>query len=464
MDLGNFFLLALIFLAIITRFIFIDRTAFFVNDQGRDMMVLFELVVNKKITLLGPATSFAAKYGNIYFGPYYYYFLAPFYLISQSAGFITMIFPILSIIGILLTLKLKELGRTKKIILLSLLGGSWYFLYYSRFIWNLNLAILLSLILFNLYLIFRAKFVKKLSYLYLFGLISGAVVQMHYGMIFLYAGLLITLKQKLKKMIYFIGIISSFFPFLVFDFRHQHTLSKNLLSFVSEPFKFAAIGNQSIPNILIKVFDFYLLPSVIIPEWFKITIIFFLYILLIKFLSDKSTELKKILFIIFLIFPLTFLVFKRDFDYYLACFAPWFYFGLGLFLHRICNGWLGKVCLSVAICSFMLINLYHYFTIPKNAYALYTQEKLAALIANYKKTRPEPDNYVKINVYPHQDDARSLLYILKTKHGIEQSYGEGLEFVVCYSQQCNSIVQDLKSSGFIRIYREANILELYSKK
>ena len=56
----DIFISIIIFISlIVTRFIRLGDTAFFVNDQGRDIKVLYNMLINGKMTLIGPATSFS---------------------------------------------------------------------------------------------------------------------------------------------------------------------------------------------------------------------------------------------------------------------------------------------------------------------------------------------------------------------------------------------------------------------
>src|SRR3989344_6678554 len=148
---------SIILLSLLIRLLYLNKTAFFVNDQGRDLLVLYNLVHNQQLTLIGPATSLTGALGNIYFGPFYYYYLIPFYMISSSPIFITILFPILFSFGLLLFSRIKSMDWWQKITFLLLSGSSWYLIYYTTFIWNLNLAIILSLILFSTLLIYQKQ-------------------------------------------------------------------------------------------------------------------------------------------------------------------------------------------------------------------------------------------------------------------------------------------------------------------
>src|SRR4030042_6610505 len=51
----------------------LPETVMFQGDQGRDAIVVKRLIKNADWVLLGPVTSV----GNMYLGPFYYYFMAP---------------------------------------------------------------------------------------------------------------------------------------------------------------------------------------------------------------------------------------------------------------------------------------------------------------------------------------------------------------------------------------------------
>ncbi|MCX6732320.1 MAG: hypothetical protein NTV98_02155, partial [Candidatus Roizmanbacteria bacterium] len=323
-------ILALILLAIISRFLWLDKTAFFVSDQGRDMMVLHNIVINKSLTLIGPATSFAGNYGNIYFGPYYYYFLLPFYLLNNQPYFITSIFPLLFILGLILFFKIKELKSYEKIIISLLLISSSFSLYYTRFIWNLNLAFLLSFILFSIFLIYRKKITVNGVLMLVFGIASGAIFQMHYAMFFLYICLPIFFWKSWKNLLlYASGFIVSFFPFVLFDIRHSHVLSRNIYSLVVGMHPQIKTANFTFLQIFEKVFNYLLVPSINLYPLIKSLFMMGLYLFTIYFYIRQKKILNHFIALIFIVFLISFSIFKRDFDYYLACFYIWFYIGAG---------------------------------------------------------------------------------------------------------------------------------------
>ena len=443
----------LILFLIVTRFYRLGDTAFFVNDQGRDIKVLYNILINGKMTLIGPATSFAGQFGNIYFGSYYYYFLLPFYLISQSAYFMTGVFPALFIVGVLLFFLLKEFKFGQKFIIGLLLVFSWFSLYYTRFLWNLNLAFLLSFILFSAFLVFKKRIVKHGLLSLIFGLISGMVFQVHYGMLFLYVSLLVFFfNQRKNLLLYLLGFIISFFPFLLFDIRHQYVISKNILSYVSSFFKFNGTGASinSLISIFAKMFEYYLLPLVSVNYWVKVISALSIYLSVIIFHLRKKREVNTFIAMSFIIFFLSFFVFKRDFDYYLACFMIWFYIGLGLALYDLAKKTLGRYLVTGLLILFIGLNYFKYFTLPINSFGLAKQYFITRIIKNnlLKNNTKE----LSILVIPHGDDVNSLEYLMSLDNFYINPNAKN-KYMVCYGK-CIGLKKILYSDSSISVYAD----------
>ena len=443
----------LILFLIVTRFYRLGDTAFFVNDQGRDIKVLYNMLINGKMTLIGPATSFAGQFGNIYFGSYYYYFLLPFYLISQSAYFMTGVFPALFIVGVLLFFLLKEFKFGQKFIISLLLVFSWFSLYYTRFLWNLNLAFLLSFILFSAFLVFKKRIVKHGLLSLIFGLISGMVFQVHYGMLFLYVSLLVFFfNQRKNLLLYLLGFIASFFPFLLFDIRHEYVISKNILSYVSSFFKFNGTGASinSLISIFAKMFEYYLLPLVSVNYWVKVISALSIYLSVIIFHLRKKREVNTFIAMSFIIFFLSFFVFKRDFDYYLACFMIWFYIGLGLALYDLAKKTLGRYLVTGLLILFIGLNYFKYFTLPINSFGLAKQYFITRIIKNnlLKNNTKE----LSILVIPHGDDVNSLEYLMSLDNFYINPNAKN-KYMVCYGK-CIGLKKILYSDSSISVYAD----------
>ncbi len=456
---------------VISRFIDLSRTAFFVNDQGRDTLVLYQMLIHHKWTLIGPATSLAANLGNIYFGPYYYYFLMPFIAVSRSPYFLTAIFPALFIVGILLFLMVRQFSYWEKIFFLLLVTASWYLLFYTRFLWNLNLAFLLSFILFDIFLLFEDKIITSAVFSLILGFAAGAIFQIHYGMLFLYAGLPVFFwKRKRNIIFYLLGFVISFFPFVLFDWRHGGVIGKNLISFLSSGH--APINWSLLPLIFAKIFDYYLIPFITGFTQLKIVIGVAVYGGIMFALWRKKSRLSIFMLAIFIIFPLTFVLLARDFDYYLACFAVWFYLGLAMILpkrHHI---------VYLFLLLFILVNFIRYFSFGENMRGLNAQINMADLIRYYhekwysdeaiKGHYPARINTVRIRVFPNQDDVAGIKYILKTRYNLDVG-DNGQKYFVCYFAACqyknNYLVlptgEKIPDYAYITLYDEKKDVKLY---
>ena len=72
-------LLALLAAAVLLRFYNLSGTLLFQADQGRDALVVRHLLTQGDLIFIGPVTSI----GNMYLGPFYYYFMAPFLLLAN---------------------------------------------------------------------------------------------------------------------------------------------------------------------------------------------------------------------------------------------------------------------------------------------------------------------------------------------------------------------------------------------
>lgn len=445
---------ALLFISlIVTRLYKLGETAFFVNDQGRDIKVLYNMLVNGKMTLIGPATSFAGQLGSIYFGSYYYYFLLPFYLISQNPYFMTGIFPTLFVIGILLFFLVKDFKFGQKLIISLLLIFSWFSLYYTRFLWNLNLAFLLSFILFSTFLIFKKKIVKYGLLSLIIGLISGMIFQVHYGMLFLYMSLVVFFFDHKKNfLLYLFGFILSFFPFVLFDIRHQYVISRNILSFIFSLFNSNGTGTSlsSLVSIFAKIFDYYLFPLIPVNYWIKVVTALSIYLSVIFFHLRKKRELNTFIAITFIIFLLSFFIFKREFDYYLACFMIWFYLGLGLVLYDLAKKKFGRYLVVGLLILFVSLNYFKYFTLPVNSFGLKKQYFIAEIIK--KDLLKNNTKELSVSVLPHSDDVNSLEYLMSLNDLNINSNAKN-KYLVCYGK-CNGLKRVLYSDRNISIYAE----------
>ncbi len=166
----------------------------FLSDQGRDAIVLKRLVTLEKLVFVGPTTSI----GNVFTGPFYYYLVAPFMLLSglhpvgPAIGVALLNSMGLVGIGWFLT---KKFGKVTGLIFMILAGLSATQIWQSRYSWNPNpvpLFTFLTLIAWQ-----KAVDSRKLRYFILTGVLFGFSLQLHYITMILATPLLFTGAQKL---------------------------------------------------------------------------------------------------------------------------------------------------------------------------------------------------------------------------------------------------------------------------
>src|SRR3989304_9915370 len=76
----NILVFTLLFLAFLIRVYRIDSFLGFYFDQGRDAKVIWDFWHQGKFFLIGPTTGIE----GVFRGPWYYWFIAPFYLLGKG--------------------------------------------------------------------------------------------------------------------------------------------------------------------------------------------------------------------------------------------------------------------------------------------------------------------------------------------------------------------------------------------
>ncbi|MBU1033778.1 glycosyltransferase family 39 protein [Patescibacteria group bacterium] len=235
-----FFILAL---AIFLRFFNLKNTFMFQGDQGRDALVVSQIFKEKDPVFIGPVTSI----GNMYLGPFYYYFMLPFLFLSYPNP-IGPVYAVagLSVLTVFLLFKITKKLFNKKTayistIFFTLSAGV---VNLARFSWNPNIAPFFSLLMF--YFTFQA-WKKNTKYWLLVSLCFSLLIQLHYVTLLSLSGagivFLIQLIAKIKnnKKHFFVEekrffkhvalailiFIISLTPLMLFDYKHDFTNAKS---------------------------------------------------------------------------------------------------------------------------------------------------------------------------------------------------------------------------------------------
>ncbi len=388
------------------------------------------MLIDHKPVLIGPATSFNSVLGSFYFGPFYYYILALFAAINKSPLFLTISIPVFFVVLIMLFLSLKQFSLRIKIIYSLLILFSAYSLLHTRFLWNLNMGFLLSVILFFVFLKWEESIAKKWYVLISFGLISGAIFQIHYGTLFLYVIFLLYLVKGLKnKSLYLCGFIFSFVPFVIFDVRHNLLLVRTAIGVIQSSILNHPAMSSNILTTFGEIFEAYLFPNLIHNDLIKSVLLVSLLVTLGRFLyMNKKNKIYFSLFLMSIVFFTSYIFFRRAFTYYLATYMLIFYLVFALWLGEMSTRGTARLLSVVFFLFFFTIyNGLYYARQNFDPFTLNTQEYFARKIVA-KSTTPY------LSVLPHDDDKKGMAYILLSRYNIVSSIQQKKDhFTVCFN-------------------------------
>lgn len=417
----------------------------FLGDQGRDVLIIAQIIREHKLTLLGPT----ASVGGFYLGPFYYYLMVlPLWLANfdpVGPAVMVALFGIATVFLLYLFVK-KNFNNQAALFAASLYAVSPLAVKNSRFSWNPNTLPFFSLLYF--YLLYLSK--KKKSQLYVFfaGIILGACFQLHYlALILAPLGGLLLFNRKVKKwlaeaLILFLGTAVSFSPFLFFEIRHGFPNFKTILEFVTR--ENGALGfyfsdllprfSELSQRIFTSMFGFE-------KNIFTAFIIFLsLGFLIIKFWQPYKKTIN-ILILIWWIGGVSLLGFYQGtiYDYYYSYLYPIPAIVFGLLLGFLATRKLLLFKLASFIIFFIIIfsclKRQPIFQIPNKV--LEQTERIAWLVI--EKSEEKPYNFALISASNSDHAYRYFLEIADHKPiSLEERVEEQL-FVVCESKVCQPL-------------------------
>lgn len=171
----NFLLLLVLVVAAFLRLWRLPNTLQFLADQGRDATVVARIFTDLDPVFIGPVTSI----GNMYLGPFYYYFMLPWLFLTYPSPLgPAYAVAIVGIITVYLTYALGKqmFGWQPALMASGLLATNFVAIEFNRFSWNPNIAPLFGLLI--LWTVWKAK--NKPAYWLVFGLLAGLIIQLHY--------------------------------------------------------------------------------------------------------------------------------------------------------------------------------------------------------------------------------------------------------------------------------------------
>lgn len=283
-----FFVLGLAFLL---RWLRPDLVGFYF-DQGRDALVIWDLLHKGKMFLIGPTTGVE----GIFLGPFYYYLLAPAYWLGKGDPvFPIRLMAILNLGSLWLLYKLGEkyFSRLVGLFTVILAGFSYYYVFGNRWLANPTPLPFFAVLTFW----FVAKLIHGYakSFPWVCFLIGLSLQLEAASAIFFVPSLLITLwvfrkSINLKTKDVFLGLLTfgiTLGPQLWFNFRHQNILFSAFYKFlISEKsftqsalviiperllFYFNAFSHQLSPaGILERIAMFIFIPVGVLRKWPKL--------------------------------------------------------------------------------------------------------------------------------------------------------------------------------------------------
>lgn len=446
------------------RFFRFSQYVTFLSDQGRDAIILKRLITLEHLPAIGPPTSI----GQVYLGPFYYYFIAPWLFLFRfnpvGPAFGVAFFSTLFIIFYYLII--KEIIN-KKVALISsiLITFSQVLVSLSRFSWNPNLLPFFSF--FVVYFLIKAVEKQRWYFYFLLGAFLSFSVQLHYLALFLFLPTVVFLLlkdyqkisffKKLKKyLICFFGFFIFSIPLLIFDLRHNFLNSKNFLKMFE---------NHSSTFILKinNIFEsFYYLNLYSLSVSLNKFLVYLLLILIVlSFITLLKTKNKINYFLGFFILIIIQMYFYNGpkHPHYFAFIYIFYYLIISYFLANLNKNWLEKTLTLIFIFAFIILNL------SKMPYFFY---RGADQIAHSKKValflKEKIDNKpFNIATWPDEFGEDNYLYFLELE-GLKPANRQKVEitdqmFVLCAKEPC--LIENSPSWN-IAMFGQAKIDKIWS--
>ena len=336
-------------------------------DQGRDALVIWDLLHYGKFFLIGPVTGIE----GIFLGPFYYYLLAPFYWLGWGSPVMAAAGLSWLTVGAILLIYLlgKEIySREVGLLAAFLYGFSYNLVVFSRWLANPNPLPFFTMIA----LLLLYKFVGSQSsiFIILYSFIIGLCLQLEAASAiwFLPATVAILIWQRpiIRKpkilVLAFLTFFVTLLPQIVFDLRHQGILRAAFQRFLVNEESFGLSLAQTLRLRLLTYYDVFWGKFGFSQNWLRVSLLALFSAALLRFKKTLFNPGGKLLFIWFLAPLLGFLFYRGNhgyvWDYYFTGVIPAFIllFAAGIyFLAR--EGLLSKILIGLVLILFGVVNL-----------------------------------------------------------------------------------------------------------
>lgn len=230
-----FVLFAVILAAFFLRLFFLPEKMSFLYDQGRDALIIRDIIYHHKFTLIGPPTDVP----GIFHGPLFYYLILPGYWLFGGHPFGAMLIPIIfSTTAVYLLYRLASSIFDKKIGLIAaiLMAFSYAAIAHGQHLSNIAFVSFFSLLfIYALWQICqKSAFCWWLILVFAFGCLFHfqVVNALLFIPLFLLIAVIFKIKLPPKKIIAISLVIVFLFllPYLAFDLRHDFLVSRAWLN------------------------------------------------------------------------------------------------------------------------------------------------------------------------------------------------------------------------------------------
>lgn len=239
----NFFFILI--LALFLRAYRLDELTTFGGDQGQDFLVVRDMILYHKWTLLGIKTSIAPFFQ----GPIYLYILFPFFLLfnlDPIAGAVSAV--LISMIALIVLYVAVNQFFSKNVAILS----SLLYTFSPELIIYGNTPLyqnFLPLFIFLCIYFFIINEGKKLS-IFLTGIFAGLCIGLHLLSITLGISLFVYLilysKNRFQStFIYAIGVVLALSPMIIFELRHQFLNTHLFFSYIVSPHEAISLSDKA---------------------------------------------------------------------------------------------------------------------------------------------------------------------------------------------------------------------------
>ncbi len=216
----------------------IDQHMTFLGDEGRDAIVMREMVLGNHFPLIGPGTSI----GNMYLGPLYYYLMAPSLALASESPAGPSIFVALiglATIGLLWWIVRQWTGRTAALVVSALYAISPTIITYSRSSWNPNVMPFFALL--TIYSVWKVSALGYWRWAVIGAVSFAFVLNSHYlGLILApVVAIFLFFSKKSPSSPRYLALSAAAFillmsPLFFFDLRHNWINTKAMTLFFTD--------------------------------------------------------------------------------------------------------------------------------------------------------------------------------------------------------------------------------------